>query len=161
MLWNPTTGDYKRLSNQGSHNICFDILKTAFGLYFTSFDDDYKLVCLTCDEGIYIYLLKSDSWRGVEASREFLHPLPGWSSQPWTTSNSINGNVYFLQHRLGNFFSAQPHSVILVDTVTEKLEEIATPSFGGQETSCPSFTVLGGSLTLVLSIDTLLSRFGD
>ncbi|GKE41914.1 putative F-box domain-containing protein [Tanacetum coccineum] len=63
ILWNPVTSEYKKLSKKNSHAECYDTYGRAFGLYYNSSEDDYKLLRVTHDFHAYIYSLKSDSWR--------------------------------------------------------------------------------------------------
>ncbi|CAH1425673.1 unnamed protein product [Lactuca virosa] len=67
ILWNPVTGDHKTLSKPG----CPHPYKTyldQYELFYSSSEDDYKLVWLTLGINVYIFSLKSDSWRKVEES---------------------------------------------------------------------------------------------
>ncbi|KAI3524068.1 hypothetical protein L1887_02703 [Cichorium endivia] len=65
ILWNLLTGEYKTLSNTGSDKECYKKTESPFGLYYSSSDDDYKLLRVTNFHSAYIYSLKSDSWRKI------------------------------------------------------------------------------------------------
>ncbi|GJR81054.1 reverse transcriptase domain-containing protein [Tanacetum coccineum] len=68
ILWNPLTNEYKRLSKSKYHHRDCITLYWKFGLYYSCCEDDYKLLCLNLfDDYVYIYSLKSDSWRKVDA----------------------------------------------------------------------------------------------
>ncbi|KAI3524214.1 hypothetical protein L1887_02866 [Cichorium endivia] len=136
ILWNPMTGDYKSLSKAGSDNGCYQNDGNQFGLYYTSSVDDYKLVCLTRHlSSVYIYSLKSDSWRKVET--------PNWTSDHFSyhvaPSVLLNEKFYFL-NRLSS--ARKSYSIVTFDTQTEKLRDIETPHFGNRWTNCMGFMVV-------------------
>ncbi|GKE67529.1 putative F-box domain-containing protein [Tanacetum coccineum] len=70
ILWNPLTGEYKRLSRANFHRDCYKTVGKAFGLHYTSFGKDYKLVRVTYLRNVYIYSMKSDSWRKVDSIQD-------------------------------------------------------------------------------------------
>ncbi|KAI3524217.1 hypothetical protein L1887_02869 [Cichorium endivia] len=134
ILWNPMTGDYKTLSKAGLD--CHQIYGNQFGLYYSSSEDDYKLVCLTRHlSSVYIYSLKSDSWIKVET--------PGWTSDHFSyyvaPSVLLNEKFYFV-NRLSS--SQKSYSIVMFDTQTEKLKDIETPHFGNRWTNCMGFVVV-------------------
>nr|GEY07555.1 hypothetical protein [Tanacetum cinerariifolium] len=79
ILWNPFAGEYKTLSRANSHRDCYKKVGKAFGLYYTSFDKDYKLVRVTDLGLVYIYSLKFDSWRKVDS----IQHIPTNISERW------------------------------------------------------------------------------
>ncbi|CAI9289033.1 unnamed protein product [Lactuca saligna] len=135
ILWNPLTGDYKKLSKpDNSHKACYKRRRKAFGLYYS--DDDYKLLSVTRDSDAYIYSLKSDSWRKVDSSSKDLKKgIDNRISKHWWPSTLLNENLYFLNYAdkrdpLDPSHRISYYSIIRFDTNTEKFTEIATPSFG-------------------------------
>ncbi|KAI3815231.1 hypothetical protein L1987_14892 [Smallanthus sonchifolius] len=77
ILWNPLTREYRTLSKGNHHKIRPG---RAFSLYYTSSDDDYKLVHVTHD--VYIYSLRSDSWSTVGYS-QYIQRMPNCLSERW------------------------------------------------------------------------------
>lgn len=71
ILWNPLTGEYKT-SKTNSDLKCYEVDERTSTFFYSSSDDDYKLLRLTLDGDAYIYSLKSDSWRNVETTQEFM-----------------------------------------------------------------------------------------
>ncbi|GJT25020.1 putative F-box protein [Tanacetum coccineum] len=120
ILWNPLTNEYKRLSkSKYQHRDCIT-LYWKFGLYYSCCEDYYKLLCLNLfDDYVYIYSLKSDSWRKVDAfqhiSRLFI--------ERWSQGTYLNENLYFLRQDINN----QSSSIIRFDTKNERLSKIETP----------------------------------
>lgn len=139
ILWNPVRGDYKTLSKSGSHEECYDYNGGPFGLYYSSSDDDYKLLRVTLYTDVYIYSLKSDSWRKVELEEDFRSPLISW--MPSTAL--LNEKLYFLQKRVSKENDIH-YSIIRFDTKTEQFTEIATPFSKNFERYSLSFLVLRG-----------------
>ncbi|KAI3712277.1 hypothetical protein L1987_70828 [Smallanthus sonchifolius] len=85
ILWNPSTCEYRTLS-KGNHHHCYRIWpKRAFSLYYSSCDDDYKLLRVTHD--VYIYSLRSDSWRTVGYSQCSLTGL-------WNVGGQLQDEVF-------------------------------------------------------------------
>ncbi|CAI9295658.1 unnamed protein product [Lactuca saligna] len=126
ILWNPATGDHKTLSEPFAtfHQDCYSIWESLFGLYYSSCDDDYRLLRVTRRLNVYIYSLKSDSWRKVESDlqrpRSYFW-LRG-RSYSWAPGVSLNDNLYFLEYSVVN-----SDSVLRFNTKTETLKLIATP----------------------------------
>nr|GEW91991.1 hypothetical protein [Tanacetum cinerariifolium] len=124
ILWNPLTGEYKTLSKANAHKYCF-ASETSHGLYHASFDDDYKLLCITRDRQVYIYSLKLDSWRKVEKTN-ILSITTGCLYEPYSC---LNESLYFsaLPGEIAGY-----RKIIRFDTKTEKFAEITIPSFKNQ-----------------------------
>ncbi|CAH1412709.1 unnamed protein product [Lactuca virosa] len=160
ILWNPLTGDNKKLSTKGSRNECYDISDGIFGLYYISSDDDYRLLRVkrypsAC---IYIYSLKSDTWRKVRSTEDFRQRASNWASlvgyypeQP--KHILLNEKLYFLkQVDRGEGTFIHSYSVMRFETKTEKFTEIVMPSFGNQMTSSLDFMVLKGCIHFCVAI---------
>ncbi|KAJ9542152.1 hypothetical protein OSB04_028658 [Centaurea solstitialis] len=143
ILWNPLTGDYKRLPKDNSYVNDFRIPARGYGLYYSCCDDDYKLLRLTIYKNVFIYSLKSDTWRKVEPRR---CPL----SLYWMSSCLLNENLYFLELSINNM-NVRSYSIIRFDTNTEKFTEIAAPSLQHVDICCFSLTVLSGCVYLCAS----------
>ncbi|XP_024963697.1 F-box/kelch-repeat protein At3g06240-like [Cynara cardunculus var. scolymus] len=150
ILWNPVTGDYKTLSKANSNKQCYKTCGIAFGLYYSCADDDYKLLRVTIDRDAYIYSLRSDSWRMVESTQEYLRHKPSWFSESWNPSTFLNEKLYFLKQVKRATVSPQSYSIIQFDVKTEKLTETAAPSFGNLLTGCLNMTVLRGCIHLTI-----------
>ncbi|GJR83241.1 putative F-box domain-containing protein [Tanacetum coccineum] len=139
ILWNPLTAEYKTLSRANSHRDCYKTVGKAFGLYYTSFDKDYKLVCVTDPGDVYIYSLKSDSWRKVDSVQH----IPNDISERWKLStNRLNENLYFLKQDRNVCPNSYP--IIKFDTKTEKFINIATPSIDDEYSNRATLMVQRG-----------------
>nr|GFC28691.1 hypothetical protein [Tanacetum cinerariifolium] len=122
ILWNPLTNEYKRLSKFNSHEECNNIrnLGSHFGLYYNCCEDDYKLLFVDSPENkAYIYSLKSDSWRKVDAFQS-THTL---YHGHWSPCTYLNENLFFVQEHS----NGRSSSIIRFDTKTERLLMIDTP----------------------------------
>ncbi|GJU13582.1 F-box/kelch-repeat protein-like protein [Tanacetum coccineum] len=118
ILWNPLTSDYKTLSK--THKECYYREWGTYGLFYSSCEDDYKLVCWTVFNKVYIYSLKSDSWRCFNYS---LQVDDVWYLNSGFRSICLNENLYFKNY-------AKKRSVIRFDTNIEKFEVIEAPFVG-------------------------------
>ncbi|GKA00283.1 putative F-box domain-containing protein [Tanacetum coccineum] len=112
ILWNPLTTEYKKLPSMD--NMDWYSLVNG-GLYYSSSEDDYKLVLVATYGGnAYTYSLKSDSWRMVTNIK-----LDGF----WELCVSSNDNLYFLSRN-----EKKPCSIVRFDTTAETFKKIETPS---------------------------------
>ncbi|KAI3814699.1 hypothetical protein L1987_14343 [Smallanthus sonchifolius] len=70
ILWNPLTSEYKTLSKTNSNRECYEKSCSCdgFRMYYSSSEDDYRLLRVTKSCNAYIYSLKSDSWRKIEST---------------------------------------------------------------------------------------------
>ncbi|KAI3495978.1 hypothetical protein L1887_38326 [Cichorium endivia] len=151
ILWNPATGDHKTLSKPLScYKDCYETYEsTLFGLYHRSCDDDLKLLRITVLRNVYIYSLKSDSWRKEVGSGFQCTRVDYWVTYFWEPNVSLNENIYFLEYAVGNTYS-----IVKFNTKTETLEVIATPPFGNPRTSCWNFVFLkDGCIHLWVNIE--------
>ncbi|GJR92254.1 F-box/kelch-repeat protein-like protein [Tanacetum coccineum] len=122
ILWNPLTNEYKRLSKSYSHKECNKIwwYGSAFGLYYSCCEDDYKLLYVNFFHGnVYIYSLRSDSWRKVHV---FQHTSRLYNER-WSRGTYLNENLYFLENS-----NDRLSSIIRFDTKTEQFSKIKTPN---------------------------------
>ncbi|KAF5776368.1 putative F-box domain, galactose oxidase/kelch, beta-propeller, kelch-type beta propeller [Helianthus annuus] len=135
VLWNPLTGEYRILSKTNAHKECYETTTRASVLYYTSSEDDYKLLRVTNSCDAYIYSLKSDLWRKIESTENF---------HRWISNHCalLNGKLYFLKYDKA---INKSHSVISIDLKTEKFTEVTTPFFR-DSTICMGFTVLRGCI---------------
>ncbi|KAL7610579.1 hypothetical protein Lser_V15G13791 [Lactuca serriola] len=161
ILWNPLTGDCKGLSNKGCHDKeCYTAYDHGiFGLYYISSLDDYRLLRVTYYPSIYIYIysLKSDSWRKVESTENIQQKASKWASlaskQEHPSQILLNEKLYFLkQVDIERETFIKSYSVMRFDTKTEEFTEIAMPCFGNQRTRCLGFMVLRGCIHFCISI---------
>ncbi|GJR19373.1 putative F-box protein [Tanacetum coccineum] len=120
ILWNPLTNEYKRLSKSTAlMNGYIWYYRSIFGLYYSCCEDDYKFLFVDYfDHNVYIYSLKSDSWRKVDVFQHTLHP--GSPSR----GTYLNENLYFLKANS----SGRLDSIIRFDTKTERFSKIETPN---------------------------------
>ncbi|GKA09091.1 F-box/kelch-repeat protein-like protein [Tanacetum coccineum] len=131
ILWNPLTGDYKTLSKPKYYKELYDKLGNVFEMYYNSSEEDYRLLRITYRHNVYIYSLKSDTWRRIklkdafESVSNFIHKqhkmlFKGsiWLAGTW------NENLYL--NTYGN--------KIVFDTKTEKFTEINTLLIYNQQT---------------------------
>ncbi|KAJ9543010.1 hypothetical protein OSB04_022717 [Centaurea solstitialis] len=87
ILWNPLTGEYKTLpkpSGVYQYNM--------FELYYTCSDDDYKILSINNHGNVYIYSLRSDSWRMLESRVEDHIPYVAAGDH-----NLLDGKLHFLR----------------------------------------------------------------
>ncbi|KAI3503289.1 hypothetical protein L1887_31729 [Cichorium endivia] len=158
ILWNPLTGEHKMLSKKGSsHEECYKNNVGLFGLYYISSDDDYKLLRVTEHQNIYIYTLRSDSWRKVESTEDFQQMASNLTSSRNLRQRPVrhillHEKLYFLNQvdRIETFIKT--YSIVRFDTKTEIFTEIAMPSFGNQMTDCLDFMVQNGCLHFCVAI---------
>ncbi|KAI3523315.1 hypothetical protein L1887_01376 [Cichorium endivia] len=152
IIWNPSTGEYKTLSKAHYHKEIYHINGGTFGLYYSSSDDDYKLLRISRHPNVYIYSLKSDSWRKVELTETF-RPLYHRFSCNSKPSVLLNEKLYFLEQtgRDGNLTPCL-YLLIRFDINTEKFTEIVTPFSGNTTIDSLSIMVQGGCIHLFATI---------
>ncbi|CAH1449564.1 unnamed protein product [Lactuca virosa] len=152
ILWNPATSDHKTLSRPShcSHPDCYMITdQSLFGLYYSSWDDDYKLLRVTPHPDVYIYSLKSDSWRKVKSDFQRTGVRQECLSYFWGPNVSLNENIYFLEYNV-----EESYSVMSFNTKTETFKSITTPFWGNQKITWLIFTVLrDGCIHLWVNIE--------
>ncbi|KAL7600081.1 hypothetical protein Lser_V15G24036 [Lactuca serriola] len=136
ILWNPLTGDYKKLSKSHSRKECY------YGLYYSDSYDDYRILCVTLHRHAYIYSLKSDSWRKLDSKTSELKRITCLISESWGESIVQNEKVYFLKQGKRRALGHLSNSIIRFDTKTEKFRKIVTPCFGVGRRDCLNFTLL-------------------
>lgn len=149
ILSNPVTGEYKILSKTNSQNGCYMKYGKAFELYYSSYDDDYKLLRVTNGCRAYIYSLKSDSWREVGFLKDFEYERQDRMLSTW-----LNEKLYILLTLTIDESLQSHYSIIRFDFKTEKFNEIAAPSFE-RKTICLCLTVQKGSIHLWVTNDNL------
>ncbi|XP_024961208.1 F-box/kelch-repeat protein At3g06240-like [Cynara cardunculus var. scolymus] len=143
ILWNPLTGDYKMLSKDNSNGKNFRIAAKGYGLYYSSCDDDHRLLRVTQSGDAYIYSLKSDSWRKVESTICCLLKY-------WNLSCVLNEKLYFLAQGR-NKMNVWSYLIIRFDTKTETFTEIAAPCLEYIGTSCLKLKVVSECIHLCVS----------
>ncbi|KAJ9557970.1 hypothetical protein OSB04_012584 [Centaurea solstitialis] len=153
ILWNPLTTEYKTLSRTNTDKECYMFTGTAFGLYYNSSDNDYKLVCVTNYHDVYIYSLKSDSWRKVESTQDDFLTIPYRFSESWPSSVLLNEKLYFLKQVHKRMLGPPSYSIMRFDLKTEKFSEIAAPTFGNPMTWWLNFMVVRGCIHLYVTHD--------
>ncbi|CAH1425675.1 unnamed protein product [Lactuca virosa] len=105
ILWNPLTDDHKTLSN--SKPGCphpYRVYTDEYALYYSSSENDYKLVWLTSGRlmSVYIYSLRSDSWRKVEST----HNAASYQFHLIMSSVMWNEKFHFLRKLFHEFEGA-------------------------------------------------------
>lgn len=91
-FWNPLTGACKKFnSNSPSFH---EMLSDAFGFYFDSSNNDYKLlrVVYSGNSGAYIYSQRSDSWRKIKCLE--IHQFR--SNPYWSHATFLGQSLYFM-----------------------------------------------------------------
>ncbi|GJV96449.1 putative F-box domain-containing protein [Tanacetum coccineum] len=136
ILWNPLTNEYKTLPKSDSRVECYNRLSRVFGLYYSSCEDDYKLLCVTYHI-VYMYSLKSESWRKLDSI--IANPNLYLGIEWWSPGTCLNDNLYFL---------CDSYSIIRFDTKSEQFTRIATPTFDedGLYNWCSTMMVLRGCI---------------
>ncbi|KAJ9555545.1 LOW QUALITY PROTEIN: hypothetical protein OSB04_010159 [Centaurea solstitialis] len=136
ILWNPSTGEYKTLSRANTDNDEFYVCAGgAFGLYYTSSNDDYQLVRVTYYHDVYIYSLKSDSWRKVDSIQDAFLYIPNRFPYSWRWSVLLNKKLYFVNQTVeGNLSTPPSYSIMRFDSKTEKFSKTEGPTFTNPRT---------------------------
>lgn len=145
-LYNPTTGDSKRLPDPAGGNIY-----PTYGFGFDDLTDDYKVVKLVADTrhlNASVYSLKSDSWRRI-CDLNYEHDNDGFAA-----GVNVNGAI----HWLFILEEADKRVVLVFDVKTEEFREMALP--GEAEDVSRDFTAgdLNGRLCVINSRS---KRHGD
>ncbi|GJS25350.1 putative F-box domain-containing protein [Tanacetum coccineum] len=96
------------------HIECYKCYRRGYRLYYSSCEDDYKLLVVTKSCNVYIYSLKSDSWRKLNKKAPF---QDAWS---WTPGFRLSENIYFQCHSIAK-------GLIRFDTTAERFHTIETP----------------------------------
>ncbi|KAJ9536252.1 hypothetical protein OSB04_un000572 [Centaurea solstitialis] len=117
ILWNPLTGEYKTLSRPVDRK-CYSTSFTALGLYHTRTDDDYKILRINADSSVYLYSLKSDSWRKLESELDYHERIPYAADH----HHLLDESLHFLMKLKTRYL------IIRLDLKTEKFTKIAVPS---------------------------------
>ncbi|CAI9285515.1 unnamed protein product [Lactuca saligna] len=141
IIWNPCTGDYKTLFKPNSREECYQVTVKASGLYYCASEDDYRLLRVTTGLNVYIYSLKSDSWRMLD-SMKVLSSISTLTSETWGASTLQNENLYFLTKRVNKYHQLVSYCIIMFDTKTEKFKELPTPSSQDDTTICLNSVLL-------------------
>nr|GEW53344.1 hypothetical protein [Tanacetum cinerariifolium] len=138
ILWNPLTSEYKILPKPPNHIECYKSYGRGYGLYYSSCEDDYKLLLVTHDDNVYVYSLKSDSWRNLNKKAPF--KKEGFC---WRSGFCLSENIYFLSPNPAKFS-------IRFDTRAERFHKIKTPREYDNTNypHCTSTTVHRGSIHL-------------
>ncbi|GKC25362.1 F-box/kelch-repeat protein-like protein [Tanacetum coccineum] len=135
ILWNPLTGDYKTLTTKPKYYKEFYSRGNVFEMYYNSSEEDYRILRITYSSNVYIYSLKSDTWRRIKLKDAF-QSLPLFPDN-WFAGTCWNQNIYF--HKDGN-------KSVRFDTKTEKFTVIETPF--NQERTYSNFNVQRGCMYL-------------
>ncbi|GKC48998.1 F-box/kelch-repeat protein-like protein [Tanacetum coccineum] len=138
ILWNPLTTEYKKLPRMDNKD--WYLLGNG-GLYYSSCEDDYKLVLVTDYHGtVYVYSLKSDSWRMVNNGAIKV------DGRCWKSYVFLNDSLYFLSEN-----EQKPYSIIRFDTMAESFQKIETPSVNKPHSA--TITVHGGYVHYCVKYD--------
>ncbi|KDP42189.1 hypothetical protein JCGZ_02919 [Jatropha curcas] len=139
VLWNPFTKRYKRLTDPPvESSSMFKPLQQysyryfdSFGLGYDAARNDHKVVRILYEKPkeVWIYSLRSDSWRKVEDWCQIALGVMGMF---------VNGVMYFEGENLEN--------IVSFDFATEKFSIMPFPE--GYEKSCSHLRVLEGRLCL-------------
>ncbi|GJV90700.1 putative reverse transcriptase domain-containing protein [Tanacetum coccineum] len=94
---------------------CYTTSGRGYGLYYSSCEDNYKLLVVTYSDNVYIYSLKSDSWRKLNKMPPFLE-----EDFCWSPGFFLSENIYFQGHNIAQ-------DLIRFDTKAEMLHKIEFP----------------------------------
>ncbi|XP_023765319.1 F-box/kelch-repeat protein At3g06240 [Lactuca sativa] len=139
MLWNPLTGEYKRMCGDYSDAKCYKVTGSASELYYKASADDYMVLRVTEDGDAYIYSLKADSWRKLYCMGDLTRKR---TKLVWGASILHNGNIYFIDEGVRRIRSRLSFSVIKFNTKKEKFTVMETPRFGDVTTDFLNSMVL-------------------
>ncbi|KAJ9555286.1 hypothetical protein OSB04_009900 [Centaurea solstitialis] len=118
ILWNPLTSEYKKIPSPPFDTTRYLTFVCALELYHTCSDDDYKILIITTDRNVYVYSLKSDSWKKLESTLDFLERIPYAAAD----ANSLEGKLHFRTSLRGGRYM-----ITRLDLKTEKFTKIALP----------------------------------
>ncbi|KAJ9555023.1 hypothetical protein OSB04_009637 [Centaurea solstitialis] len=121
IIWNPLTGEYKTLSTPIDTK-CYSNKALAFELYYTCSDDDYKILSITTDRNVYVYSLRSDSWRKLESTLDHEDRIPYYAAAG--DRNLLDDEKL---HFLWPLEINRRYVVGRLDLKTEKFTKIAVP----------------------------------
>ncbi|KAJ9557949.1 hypothetical protein OSB04_012563 [Centaurea solstitialis] len=138
ILWNPLTDEYKTLPRPVDGK-CYSIPFFVHELCYTCTDDDYKILRINVDGKVYIYSLKSDSWRNLESKLD----NPGHIPYVGDHHNLLDEKLHLLMY-LGTRYV-----IIRLDLKTEKFTKIAVPSTCPNG-SCLKFVVVKGCIRVTI-----------
>ncbi|KAJ9555141.1 hypothetical protein OSB04_009755 [Centaurea solstitialis] len=127
ILWNPLTGEHKTISRPPFDTKSY-YTSLALELYHTCSDDDYKILCITADHDVYIYSLKSNSWRKLESTQYYLEHIPYAAAAGDDDNNLLDEKLHFLRPlplEVDNL--TRRYIVTRLDLMTEKFTKIALP----------------------------------
>ncbi|KAJ9555458.1 LOW QUALITY PROTEIN: hypothetical protein OSB04_010072 [Centaurea solstitialis] len=85
-------------------------------------DDDYKILSITTDRNVYIYSLRSDSWRKLESTLDHEDRIPCVGDH-----NLLDKKLHFLMGKRSRYI------IIRFDLKTQKFTKIAVPPSCGRE----------------------------
>ena len=88
-----------------------------FEMYYNSSEQDYRLLRISYRHNVYIYSLKSDTWRRIIKLKDAFQSQPNLIPIRWSAGTCWNENLYF--HKYGN-------KCVMFDTKTENFTEIET-----------------------------------
>ncbi|XP_071714770.1 putative F-box/LRR-repeat/kelch-repeat protein At1g11620 [Rutidosis leptorrhynchoides] len=162
ILWNPLTSEFKTLSKTNYNKECYaDDSCQRFGLYYSSFDNDYKLISITKNFDVYGYSLKNDSWRNMVDSTNSLKKILYLIYKCWRLCTWLDESLFFIKQDIIGYGIYGPWECAIVrfDTKTERFTEIRVPYIfnklddWGRATSY-FLTVQRGKLHYYLQYDT-------
>ncbi|GKD82106.1 putative F-box domain-containing protein [Tanacetum coccineum] len=126
---------------------CYNSCGSGHGLYYSSCEDDYKLLLITqYGNNAYIYSLRSDSWRKLNNKPPFQV-----AGTHWRPGFCLNKSLYFLSVHIAL-------GSIRFDTTAERFHKIETPPVYDKP-STATFTVHRGSIHFCVKYDTGRTSF--
>ncbi|KAJ0792337.1 putative F-box associated interaction domain-containing protein [Helianthus annuus] len=123
MLWNPTTGRYKFISDD-YFNHPFDRNSDTGGMYFDQFDD-LKVLHIKCCRNVgtaRVYSRRLDSWRKID----FLNDSKlASSSYSWSPATYCGKTIYFM---VSNYwFPPGERNIVTFDVISESFSVLCFP----------------------------------
>ncbi|KAK9071852.1 hypothetical protein SSX86_008282 [Deinandra increscens subsp. villosa] len=146
VLWNPTTGAYKRLSTPDYHGF-YEHMLDGVGLYI-DVNEDYKVLHIKRRGGVYcvsVYSRSLDSWRSIPfvTKPEYLSLSFHWSS------GTLCGDILYF--RVSESLVGGTNVLICFDVNLEQFKEISFPPVRSTGVFCGELVNVSNELYMFVS----------
>lgn len=112
ILWNPLTDDHKTLSKPAGCPHPYRVYTDEYALYYSSSENDYKLVWLTSGRLMSVYIY---SWRKVEST----HNAASYQFHLIMSSVMWNEKFHFLRKLFHEFEGAAGENLLNIQRKTD------------------------------------------